>query len=271
MSWNSTSIMYAQYQVHLKITHSPRFQFKAFLSNRDLHLLGLECTWNRKDIKNRGENSQICCIGGNIWNITIFKGSHRGAPLPVLTWTWCTWTTTGSGSAGTSPRYTSQVLDTCRVIIVQVLNFRGASMCVDLPCICKLNWHFWKIIFHLIWDKTLKIVIQKVKKVPKIPCSDQCWGRVSLCWGSCSCWGSIFSQISLRAIPTRFSSFASYSRRLTISQWTRRLTSANGREGWRSANGREARKDAAYAPGARFSEHMGVRRELFQMNFLPVS
>lgn len=135
-------------------------------------------TWNRKDIKNRGENSQLCCIGSNIWNITIFKGSHRGAPLPVLTWTWCTWTTTGSGSAGTSPRYTSQVLDTCRVIMVHVLNFRGASMCVestlcgvhtvDLPCICKLNWHFWKIIFHLIWDKTLKIVIQKVKKVPKI-------------------------------------------------------------------------------------------------------
>ena len=95
-----------------KITTSSRFQFKAFL-----HLLGLECTWNRKDIKNRGENSQICCIGGNIWNITIFKGSHRGAPLPVLTWAWCTWTTTGSGSAGTSPRYTSQVLDACRVII----------------------------------------------------------------------------------------------------------------------------------------------------------
>ena len=36
--------MYAQYQVHLKITQSPRFQLKAFLSNRDLHLLGLECT-----------------------------------------------------------------------------------------------------------------------------------------------------------------------------------------------------------------------------------
>ena len=48
----------AQYQENLKIT--------ARFSNRDLHLLGLECTWNRKDIKNRGENSQICSIGGNL-------------------------------------------------------------------------------------------------------------------------------------------------------------------------------------------------------------
>ena len=52
----------------------------------------LQRSWNRNDIKNRGENSQICCIGGNIRNITIFKGSHRGAPLPVPTWTYA-WTT----------------------------------------------------------------------------------------------------------------------------------------------------------------------------------
>ena len=30
----------------------------------------LQRSWNRNDIKNRGENSQICCMGGSIWNIT---------------------------------------------------------------------------------------------------------------------------------------------------------------------------------------------------------
>ena len=73
--------------------------------------LGLECTWNRKDIKNRWENSYICSTGGNtcrVGNITIFKGSHQGASLPVPTWTYA-WLT--PGSAGTSPRSTLTVLN----------------------------------------------------------------------------------------------------------------------------------------------------------------
>ena len=119
------------------------FLCETFPSN-NLHFLCCECTWNRIDIKNRGENSHICSADGitcRVGIITAFTGSHRGAPLPVPTWTYA-WTT--PGSAGTSPSSTLRVL---------------SNIAWNLPSNNINIIEFWEV--HFLWWETWHPVPQK--------------------------------------------------------------------------------------------------------------
>ena len=140
MSWNSTSIMYAQYQVHLKITHSP--------SLKHFSPIAISICWassvheTGKILRTGGRTVSYVALVVTFGILQFLREVTEVLPCLFLP-------EHDALEQLQEVEVQEQVLDTCRVIMVHVLNFRGASMCVestlcgvhtvDLPCICKLN------------------------------------------------------------------------------------------------------------------------------------